>query len=377
MKILVISQHLFPMQTPRAHRTTELVRELARQGHEVTLYAVLGKHDYSNFEKSFNITIRNIPLKWMVHPYNSDNDNKRTLTDKILGKILKKLEFPNIEFLFRVPEILKNDHAYDALITIADPHQIHWGAARFRENFSHLFPPVWIADCGDPFMMNGSKSGHLKLFENFERRFCKACDYITVPVEEAKKGYYQEYRYKIEVIPQGFDFEIDQNRSEPINEILTFAYAGTFYKDIRNPESFLNYLSEIKTDFRFEVFSSHNDLIEQFKPILRDRLVIRQPLNRAELIEELKNKDFLVNIENVDSPAQIPSKLIDYAIAGRPILSVNPVNLDTRVIDEFIMMNYDHKYVVKNIDQYLISNVTKKFINLIQQDRRKTLPATG
>ncbi|NCC88209.1 MAG: hypothetical protein EOM05_10180 [Clostridia bacterium] len=27
MKILIISQHIFPMQTPRAHRTTELVKE--------------------------------------------------------------------------------------------------------------------------------------------------------------------------------------------------------------------------------------------------------------------------------------------------------------------------------------------------------------
>ena len=53
MKILIISQHIFPIQTPRAIRTTELVKELTRQGHKVIVYAVLGKYNYSGFEKEF------------------------------------------------------------------------------------------------------------------------------------------------------------------------------------------------------------------------------------------------------------------------------------------------------------------------------------
>jgi hypothetical protein len=368
MKILVISQHLYPMQTPRAHRTTELVRELGKKGHDVTLYAVLGKHDYSDFEKQYHVKVKNIPLKWMLHPYNSDNDKKRTLIDKILGKLLKKLEFPNLEFMYRVPEILKKDHDYDALITIADPHQIHWGTTHFKKKYPHLFPPVWIADCGDPFMLNGSKSGHLKYFERYERQFCEACDYITVPVEQAKNGYYQEFQHKIEVIPQGFEFELPEKNAATTNSVLTFAYAGTFYKDIRNPEAFLKYLAELKMDFRFEVFSPHNVLIEQFKPILKDRLVIRETLKREDLINELRKMDFLVNIENVNSPAQVPSKLIDYAITGRPILSVNPVSPKKETILEFIKGDYSNQYVVHDIERYHISNVAEQFITLIKNN---------
>ena len=49
--ILIISQHIFPKQTPRAHRTTELAIELSRQGYDVTVYAVLGKYNYYDFAK--------------------------------------------------------------------------------------------------------------------------------------------------------------------------------------------------------------------------------------------------------------------------------------------------------------------------------------
>lgn len=366
MKILVISQHLFPMQTPRAHRTSELVKELGKRGHEVTLYAVLGKYDYSSFEKKYGVKVKNLALRWMVHPYNSDNDKRRTLVDKVLGKLFRRFEFPNIEFKHRVPEILRKDHDYDALITIADPHQIHWGVASLRKKSAHLVPPIWIADCGDPFMLNGG-ANHLSFFEKYERRFSEQCDFITVPVEEAKQGYYSEYREKIRVIPQGFEFEEDQNRIEPNNATLTFAYAGVFYKDIRNPETLLNYLSSVDKDFRFEVYTPDPSSIKPFQSKLGERLVLKSPLERKHLIAELKKKDFLINIENVNSPAQIPSKLIDYGISGRPILSVNPVDLNQSVINEFLNRDYSNQYIVNNLHQYDIRNVADKFLELINE----------
>lgn len=371
MKILVISQHLFPMQTPRAHRTTELVKELGKRGHEVTLYVVLGKYDYSDFEKKFGVKVKNIPLKWMMHPYNSDNDKRRMLVDKVLGKLLKKFEFPNIEFKYRIPELLKRDHSYDALITIADPHQIHWGVATLRKKASQMVPPIWIADCGDPFMLNGS-SNHLISFEKYERLFCEKCDFITVPVEEAKQGYYKNYREKIRVIPQGFEFEVEKDNIEPNNNIITFAYAGVFYNDIRNPESLLNYLSSLDMDFLFEVYSPDPSSIKPFRAKLGERLVLKSPLERKHLIQELRKKDFLINIENVNSPAQIPSKLIDYGITGRPILSVNPMNINKSMIDEFLQRDYTNQFIVNNLQQYDIRNVVDKFLELVNEKRNIT-----
>ena len=90
MKILVVTQHIFPIQSPRSIRSTELIKELARRGHSVTVYAVLGKYDYADFLRETGIKVKPIPIHWELHPYSSDGDSKRTLIDKILGRLLRK-----------------------------------------------------------------------------------------------------------------------------------------------------------------------------------------------------------------------------------------------------------------------------------------------
>lgn len=367
MKILIISQHLFPIQTPRAHRTTELVKQLAKNGHEITVYAVLGKYNYSEFEKLYKTKVKNIPIYFQKHPYNSDGDGKRTVIDKILGRLLGRFfEFPNIEFFLRIPGIIKKEKGFEALITIADPHQIHWGTGKARKTNPINFPPIWIADCGDPFMLNGSSNSHFAYFAKYEKLFGQYCDFITVPVEDAINGYYPEFKDKIKVIPQGFEFTIESNNKAPENKVVKFAYAGTFYKDIRNPSAFLEYLSSLNTDFKFIIYTLHTELIEPYKVKLGSRLEVRKPLDRETLIDELKKMDFLINIENINCPTQIPSKLIDYAITGRPILSINPVEINKEEINAFFKKDYTNQFIVKNLEQYQIANVAEKFIKLIK-----------
>jgi hypothetical protein len=356
------------MQTPRAHRTTELMKEFARQGHEVTVYAVLGKYDYSNFLKEFpTIKLKRINLKWMWHPYNSDADGKRYLIDKVLGRLFgKKHLFPNFEFYYRVQEILKNDHSYDAIISIADPHQIHWGVACYRKNNTNHFPKTWIADCGDPFMNNNSTNVYPKKFEKYEHLFCQFADFITVPEEEAKNGYFEEYRNKIKVIPQGFQFERPlENQMEPKNDIPTFGYAGTFYEDIRNPQKFMEQLCQIEQPFKFIIYSNHTKLIEPFKEKLKQKLEIRKGIAREELLFELSKMDFLINLANVNRPNQIPSKLIDYAITSRPTLNIDPQNPNSEEINLFLKKEYRNRLKIENLQRYQIKNVVENFLNLV------------
>jgi hypothetical protein len=80
------------------------------------------------------------------------------------------------------------------------------------------------------------------------------------------------------------------------------------------------------------------------------------------MITELSHMDFLVNIENSDSPAQVPSKLIDYAISGRPILSINPIHLNEQTILEFLKFDFIEQYKIENIGQYHINTVAIHFL---------------
>lgn len=300
-----------------------------------------------------------------MHPYNSDGINNRTIVDKVLGRLLGRFEFPLFEFYYRIPEIIRSEKRFDALISIAAPHHIHWGCAKAKKDYPQKFPQTWIADCGDPFMKNGTTKEHLATFEKYERHFCKECNYITVPISQAIDAYYSEYRDKIRVIPQGFDFDLDNLQRKVVdNPVPTFAFAGMFYADIRNPKLFLEYLCTIEKPFKFIVYTRYNNLIKEYKERLGDKLDIRQSIPRKELIEELRTMDFLVNIKNENSPNQLPSKLIDYGIANRPILDISPSQPNANEINEFMCGDYSNGLHIANLKDYHISTVVDKFEEL-------------
>ena len=83
------------------------------------------------------------------------------------------------------------------------------------------------------------------------------------------------------------------------------------------------------------------------------------------MIKEIKYMDFLVNLENINLPGQLPSKLIDYAISNRPILSINPLNFKPENFVEFLNGNYQNRLIINNLENYRIEEVTSKFIDLI------------
>ena len=147
-------------------------------------------------------------------------------------------------------ECIKNEKDVDLLISIADPHHIHWGCSKAKKALGNSFPKKWIADCGDPFMMNNKLTSHKPKFEKVEREFCESADFITVPISSAPQMYYKEYRDKIKVIPQGFRFNLPNGEDfKTINEVPTFVFAGTFLSDIRNPTNLFEFLVSLQFIF--------------------------------------------------------------------------------------------------------------------------------
>lgn len=365
--ILIISQHIFPKQTPRAHRATELAIEFSKQGYDVTVYAVLGEYDYSDFMKKNKISVKDIGLRWQLKKYSSDFKIKRALIDKILARLFQRFfEFPDIEFNYKIPKIIKKEPPFNTLISIANPHSVHWGCAKAKKKFPEKFPRKWIADCGDPYFSNGRSPSYRSVFKKKEHFFCKSTNFITVPIESAIENYFPEYKDKIKVIPQGFKFQVSEKiKLKPINKIPTFAYCGNFFSGYRDPTIFFEFLLTIKFNFKFIVYTDHTDLIAKHLNLLKDKIEIRSTIFRKDMIKEIVKMDFLVNIENINLPGQLPSKLIDYAISNRPILSINTVTFKSKNVIEFLEGNYQNRLVVDNLEDYRIEQVTSKFVELI------------
>ena len=365
-KIVILARSIFPFQSPRSFRATELAKEFAAMGHDVTLYAVLGEYDYSEFTSRYKVKVKSIGGVRFLPVRDGKGPSNKSLKKKLATPLVKLINFPFIELMFKVPKVLSREKAVDVLITVAIPHSLHWGAALSKERNISPFPRLWIADCGDPFMGN-EFDRPLFYFRYLENWAFKKADYITVPVEEARGAYDPEFRDKIKVIPQGFDFDsVDIGECRMSSEVPTFAYAGFFYKGMRDPTLFLDHLLTLKTAFRFIIYTRSVELVQPYISRFNGKLEVRDYVPREVLLKELAGMNFLVNFENGTS-AQSPSKLIDYALTGRPILSVNSYRLNTRTISDFLSGNYEGAYVLENLERYNIKNVARQFLDLGKQ----------
>lgn len=367
MKILIVSGAFMPENSPRSFRTTELAKQLARLGHVVDIYVPKYNYDYSTFNKEFpSINLHFIDIKYRL--IKIEGNFIKRLFLRLVNRVTDVyLQYPDIKFLNILPKLLAHKGGYDSLISIAVPHPIHWGMARvFKKNPE--IAKIWIADCGDPFML--SKTINVRYpfyFKYFEKSWCRRCNYITIPTENAVDGYYPEFRNKIRIIPQGFDFE-DTQASEikyEANKVITFCYAGGFIPNRRDLRPILDFLSKQNINFKFHVYTRQQAMLSNYVQLLKGKLEIHNYIPRKELFVKLCKSDFLLNLENGTS-VQSPSKLIDYALSERPILSLNSQNIDNEKFVEFLNGDYTKRLVVDDISKFDIRNVTNKFIELMK-----------
>ena len=84
---------------------------------------------------------------------------------------------------------------------------------------------------------------------------------------------------------------------------------------------------------------------------------------REDVVWECSKADFLINVTN-PSMVQTPSKLIDYGIAGRPVLDVTNDFSDASAFLKFYEGDYSGERKVDFLDNYRIENVARLFVEL-------------
>ncbi len=365
--ILVVSNAFYPQNSPRSFRTTELVKELARQGHYVTVYTFKKDNIHTQIEKDFQINIRDLGKpRLRTIPINHSNKFVSLLKRAISRGLLMLAEYPDVELAFLVDRALKKEKGYDLVISIAVPFPIHWGVAKAIKK-NRLLATTWVADCGDPYMGNRADSFQkLFYFKYVEQWFCRIADFITVPTTGSVDAYYKEFHEKIKVIPQGFNFEETPVFSGQItNEVPTFAYAGGFIPGIRDPREFLEFLCKYESPYKFMLYTSNKDLVEPYIKRSKNQIELRDYVPRDQLLFELSKMDFLVNFGN-GTAVQTPSKLIDYALTRRPVISFDTRSFDSSNIKEFLKGDYRNGITMGDIERYNIKNVAAQFLGLIE-----------
>ena len=150
----------------------------------------------------------------------------------------------------------------------------------------------------------------------------------------------------------------------------TFIYAGSFYKNIRNPKYMLDVFTKIfeKSGGELNIYS-FGDCDRVIENYTNNKSGIKSfgKISNDKIPEKLINSDFLVALGNKDDK-QVPSKIFEYFTYGKPIIyfytNSNDKNLE--VLEKYrlaicINQNSDNKTLNSNrIINFCKNNVDER-----------------
>jgi Glycosyl transferase 4-like domain len=238
--------------------------------------------------------------------------------------------------------------SYDAMVTWSQWHSIHLVGLALKKRFPKL---PWIAHFSDPWVDNPLSSYDFirRAYDrHLERKVFESADVLSLTSRETVDLVFVESRAKYRCatveIPHVFDPVLYPQEVMPHSGKLVFRSLGAFY-GARSPEPLFKALA----------------LLRQRKPAVLDRIVVEligsipkhflesqalQSLPR-ETVRVLPSVDYQTSLGlmrsadllfNIDAPFVpspfLPSKLVDYIGAERPIFGITPPGAASRVIGE-------------------------------------------
>lgn len=264
--------------------------------------------------------------------------NRRNLAPDAYGQWRK-------DVLSEVDEFLQTSgFAPAAIVTFAQPFSDHLIGLALKKRlglpwFAHFSDP-W-AD--NPFSPFDKRTRDLNLA--MERSVAEAADVLAFTSQETVDLFYPKYpnelKAKAVVLPQCFD--PSQFTNNPPKGRVTIRYLGNFYGN-RTPEPLIQALNRIASDdpefledVTFELIGPGDaERAGELSSGLPKRLFsIRPGVSYAESLDLMSASDGLLVI---DAPSEksvfLPSKLIDYIGANRPVFGITPVGTAAKLISD-------------------------------------------
>jgi glycosyltransferase involved in cell wall biosynthesis len=327
----------------------------------------------------------------------------------------KKVYWPDYAVLW-YPAALKRakqllaEHDYDALVTIAPPFTGHLIGLRLKRKFPSI---RWIADSGDPFCfaefstMNTERL-YGRLNKYAEGRVFRYADGLSVTTEETARIYADLFPLsedKIRVIPLLLNPDCpgptSAGHAMPEDSVIRLVYVGNFHRRLREPtiyirtiEKAIAYRRELAERIELHFLGDAVlvlDCLEEY-PSIKRLCRFHGRSSREVVMEALDATDVFVNIGNATS-YQLPSKVIEYACFGKPILNFSSSALDSsaaflsgypllqnvqgegcetdgRVVAEFLEVMAGRRMKKAEIDEfirpYTVNSIAGQYLSLLK-----------
>lgn len=346
MYVLVIAFHFPPIQqSSGVHRTLSFVRQLRRQGHEVTVLTVTRNAlpDYRETNSQM------IPAGTRVERAPAV-DTTRALSWR--GRYLRSLAIPDpwsswsisgaMLGFWRVvrsrPDVIFSTYP------IATAHVIGF--------FLHRLTGIpWIADFRDPMAQDGypNEPRKWRAFRWIEERAVKHASRLLFTAPGALAFYRETFgdalQDRAHVIENGYDEILFD---EALGEVgdgyrrsgpLRFVHAGVLYPEERDPRSFFAAVRRLIDEgivtpgqVVFSLRATGHDAL--YRPLIEELglsavISLDPPVGYREALVEMSRADGLLLFQSAGCNFQIPAKAYEYFRTGRPILGFTDPDGDT------------------------------------------------
>jgi hypothetical protein len=364
MRLLIISAIYAPDTSPRAYRWSAIAETWAACGHSIDVVAAWKPGDARD-ETRNGVAVHRVGgmierlrtrLGRSSHragdaaPAAATPGRRpllRGLAQAVYSLTLKQLFWPDYAFHWypsakAAAMRLCGANRYDAMISVSHPFTAHLVGRAVKSRNPRL---RWIVDIGDPFsLLDEIALNNRVLYGALNRRAEQSvltrCDAVAVTVERCRRDYLAAFDIppdKIAVIPPLLSLPADltaQTAYPFAQRGCHLVFIGTLYRALRDPTPLLALFSALRArrpDLQLHFFGAVNDCAPCFTSVAGEigRSIHRHgTVERATVAAAMQAADLLVNIGN-STAHQLPSKLVEYAAAARPILNLAAGDADS------------------------------------------------
>lgn len=226
----------------------------------------------------------------------------------------------------------------------------------------------WIADFRDfNYIENWDSRKGIKsyLHKKLEKSIIKessALTFVTKTMQVAYQKFYPQYQHKMYCVYNGFDKGDFPSVSEPLNDRLSFFYAGSFYNGLRSPFPLMQLLdkafednllakNEVQIQIAGNIDEEQKQTMKGYKSYTCIEFLGNIP--RTEVLQYMCRTTFLwLIVANIKSHYQtIPIKLFEYIAARRPIVNFAPIISESSQIIQEKHIGYNFNTLDFNIEE--------------------------
>ena len=356
--LLIVSFSYAPMLNPRAFRWTALAEEFARRGvrvrvvcswqpGEASLQIINGVEIHRvgiRFIERIRALLAHLRGRLPREGVGSSLQKPAMPLGNMVGWIWRQVAWPDTTCVWYASALRKAEallrETHSATIVSVSPA---FTAALVGNAITRQQSGLrWVLDMGDPFSIaDESPANNFWLYSGLNRRveheLFRNADAVTLTNANVRRQYAELYpgcADKLHVIPPLLTGTPPQPEMQPavhliLDDPIRIVYVGSLYRQLRRPEFLLALfmgLVKIGGIRRLELhfFGDTNECNDAFVPYANQigrTIHLHGVVPRANALAAVREATIVANLGNTN-PCQLPSKLVEYAAVGKPILNI-------------------------------------------------------